>query len=359
MIGTTLKVGMDTTAVTRGLGRISRGFGRFGRQVGIGAARQIGARATDMLGRVVYAVPNAIRDTADYVSGLTDMATQTGVSVNKLVELEEMFRIAGVNARDTSKAVSQLAESLYRARTESGPTKKAINALGFSAQEFKNLDVHESFFKIGEKIRDMGNHTEGVETAMKDLFGAREGFQLLRLFKDLDYSIAKAASNAKPLTEMFGADKQLATNVDAFADAMGRFEMTKRKFSLVLIDSLMKALDTNFMDELFDIIQSSDFTKALEQTVNDLAELFKMLRTEGIQAVFTTGIEKLSKLIGEGIAAGLQQSLDGTILGKLLGGGRSKETAQLNFQMLEGTVGRIESLVAKATNKLPITPAYA
>jgi hypothetical protein len=93
-IGTTLKVGFDAAAVRKGfsgLGGMFSGAMRGFRQIGIGAARDVGARMTDLLGRVLMAVPQGIKETLDWAGNLTDTRLSTAIqtSINNAIRQQE------------------------------------------------------------------------------------------------------------------------------------------------------------------------------------------------------------------------------------------------------------------------------
>ena len=52
-INTTVKVGFDGTAVKSGLKNIGGMFGKFSKEVGIGATRKVGELGTDLLGKTL------------------------------------------------------------------------------------------------------------------------------------------------------------------------------------------------------------------------------------------------------------------------------------------------------------------
>ena len=79
MIGSTVKLGFDATAVQRGLGGLGGLFGRIGRQIGIGGLRQAGAQVTDLMGRIAMAAPMAMKEMMDWAGNMTDMSAQTGI----------------------------------------------------------------------------------------------------------------------------------------------------------------------------------------------------------------------------------------------------------------------------------------
>ena len=351
MIGTTLKVGMDTSRVTRGLSKISRGFGAFSKQVGIGAARRVGERMTDLAGRLVMAVPGAIRDTADYVSELSDLSVKTDMSVKSLVELQEMFRVSGVQASDTTRVISQMADRLYEARTVGGMAKEALNELGFSAQEFKDKKLDESFFMIGKRIAEIAKNGDMQKATglAAEIFGMKGGAELLKFFGDMDANIIKAQQNVKGLVFDLG-EKGLVGSIDAFADAMGRFEMFRMRLGIGLISTLEKTFGAGYLDKFYDFL-NNDVVPVVLQIAKTFGDFIQSIRESGdpLRAI-SDSLGNISKSIGKAIGDGFRESLGEianpkNILKGFLGGKTASrqeslaETNRLLASILEKTPG--------------------
>lgn len=336
MIGTTLRVGMDTSRVTRGLSRISRGFGAFSKQVGIGAARRVGERMTDLAGRLAMAVPGAIRDTADYVSTLSDLSVKTGMSVKSLVELQEMFRVSGVQASDTTRVISQMADRLYEARTVGGMAKEALNELGFSAQDFKDKDLDEAFFMIGKRISELPDMQKATGLAA-EIFGMKGGAELLKFFKDMEPNIEKAQKNIAGLNLDLGQDG-LVGRLDSFADAMGRFEAFRMRLGIGLITTMQKVFGENFLDKLYDFLNRDVVPVVLHiaKTFGDFIQ--KIRESEDPLKAISDSLGNIAKSIGKAIGDGFRESLGEIVSPKnllkgLIGGptaGRQESLAETN-----------------------------
>ena len=351
MIGTTLKVGMDTSRVTRGLSKISRGFGAFSKQVGIGAARRVGERMTDLAGRLAMAVPGAIRDTSDYVSTLSDLSVKTGMSVKSLVELQEMFRVSGVQASDTTKVISQMADRLYEARTVGGMAKEALNELGFSAQDFKDKKLDESFFMIGKRVAEIAKSGDMQKATglAAEIFGMKGGAELLKFFGDMDANIAKAQNNVKGLNLDLGEDG-LVGSIDAFADAMGRFEAFRMRLGIGLITTMQKVFGEGYLDKLYDFM-NNDVVPVVLHIAKTFGDFIQKIRESGdpLKAI-SDSLGNIAKSIGKAIGDGFRESLGEiasprNLIKGLFGGptaGRQEslgETNRLLARILEKTPG--------------------
>ena len=89
MIGSIVRLMFDASAVQRGLAGLGGMFGRMGRQIGIGGLQRVGHQITDLMGRMIVALPMAGKELLDWAGNLNDMSMQTGISVDRLMLMEE------------------------------------------------------------------------------------------------------------------------------------------------------------------------------------------------------------------------------------------------------------------------------
>lgn len=296
-IGTTLTVGFDANAVRKGfagLGGMFSGAMRGFRQIGIGAARDVGARMTDMLGRVLMAVPQGIKDTLDFAGDLDDMSQQTGMSVEKLVLLGEALRLSGAEARDTSMMISRFADNLGTAMRELGPAQDAIHKLGFKVSEFRGMALDEAFEKIGIRAGEMSWGMGELESTMADLFGAKMGYKLIRFFKNFDSQSKQAEKNVGALSKRMG---QNAASYAETGDKLDRFANRWRELMTLIIDA---GADTGigWADDFFESMSPEKIRTTFTFLREEIAGLFK---GDGISGM----LEGIGKQIGDGIKSSL------------------------------------------------------
>lgn len=346
---------MDTSAVTRGLSKISRGFGAFSKQAAIGATRRVGEKLTDLAGRLVMAVPGAIKDTANFVSNLSDLERKTGMSAQQLVVLGEKMRLAGVETTDVSDSISNLAEKLYEAQTEGGTVKKALNDLGFSAQEFKNKNLDESFEMIGRKVETLSDDQLPKMTwALAQIFGGDVGMEMVKMFRNYDEFVSEATHNTKGLNEQLGKEGVVG-RVDDMSKAMGRFQNFRMRLGLGLIDTMEKIFDVGFMDKFFDFL-NNDVVPVVLNIAETFGNFVKEMRESGDPLkVIAESLKNLGTMIGEAIANGFKASMGDMFklpeLPKLFGGGG--RTA------MGGGDSEVIKYLASIDRKTPVEPTFA
>jgi len=297
-IGTTLKVGFDAAAVRKGfsgLGGIFSGAMRGFRQIGIGAARDVGARMTDMLGRFVMAVPEGIKETLDWAGDLDDMSQQTGMSVEKLVLLGEALRLAGGEGINASMMISRFADNLGTAMRETGAAQNAIHKLGFKVSEFKGIALDEAFEKIGVRAGEMSWGMGELESTMADLFGTKMGYKLIAFFRNFDTQSKQAEKNVGSLSRVMGKKASLYADM---GDKIDRFKMKWTELMAIIIDVTNSLFGTDWIDKMFDSLNADK----VRTFMIDVRDGFKIVMTKDF---WRSIMGDFGRAIGDGIKASI------------------------------------------------------
>jgi hypothetical protein len=323
MIGTTFKLGFDGSSVSRGLGNLTRGIGKGLGRIGIGAMERVGHKMTDLMGRIVMAVPDAVKETADWAGSLIDMSNATGMSISDLVILEEKFRLAGVSAAESGLVVSKFAKNLKEAASEGGPAADALRSLGFDGQFGVGKTLMESFDQVMERISRMDPAVHNLEGIMSDLFGAKLGYQMLKLFRDAEAVTKQAENNVKGIAKTMGDGG--ASKLDKWGEAMGRFENFKRSLISIGMEEFFNVGGgPGGPDAFFDKFDPEKLRPKIQEISRMLQNTFTYFREgAGLSGI----IKDIGNSIGRSIAEGLNESFQGTPLGKAfkyLGGGGNK-----------------------------------
>jgi hypothetical protein len=308
MIGTTVKVGFDSTAVGRGMSNMGRMLGRGLGRIGIGAMERVGHRVTDLMGRIVMAIPDALRETTDWAGNMTDMSAQTGMSVESLVVLEEKLRLAGASANDTSRIISTLNSRVHEAATENGSAAEAMRKLGINIQDIAGATPEQAFNMIGQQVASLGNDFQGLENIMGDLFGARMGFKLIRFFKTYDESTARAQKS----TGQFGKvlNNGLAMQMDEFSDALGRATNLKRQLASIVLDEMFRVTGgSGGVDKIFDFLDPEKIRPKVTELFNMIGRNLEVFMSQDISASFGDIFRNIGKQLGEGIKESFGDSM--------------------------------------------------
>lgn len=295
-IGTTVKVGFDASAVRAGMGGLKGLFSgamRGMRQVGIGAARQIGAGATDLLGRILMAIPEGIKETMDWAGSMNDMSTQTGLSVSKLIVLEEALRNSGAEVADTSRLISTFAQNLGEAMRETGPAQDAIHRMNLKVSEFKGMAIDEAFEKVGTAASGMSWGMGELESVMSDLFGAKMGLNQMRFFKDIQGNMVEAEKNVGRFARRMDVSAPI---YDQMSDNLGRFQMRWRETMAIIVDEAVGMFGKDWIDQMFDFLDPEKVRQAFSAFKEELTRMMS-----GDFSSWTTMFQALGRQIGEGI----------------------------------------------------------
>ena len=297
-IGTKVVVGFDASAVRAGMGGLKGLFSgamRGMRQVGIGAARQVGAGMTDMLGRIVMAIPEGIKETMDWAGSMNDMSAQTGLSVSKLILLEEALRNSGAEVADTSRMISTFAQNLGEAMRETGPAQDAIHRMNLKVSEFKGMAIDEAFEKVGTAASSMSWGMGELESVMSDLFGAKMGLKQMRFFKDIQGNMVEAEKNVGRFARRMDVSAPI---YDQMSDNLGRFQMRWRETMAIIVDEAVGMFGKDWIDQMFDFLDP--------EKIRGIISNVKAGITEMMSADFWKGLLKdAGRVIGDGIRESL------------------------------------------------------
>lgn len=331
-VGTTFKLGFDGTSVARGLGGITKTLGKVGGQIGIGMARQVGAKMTDTLGRVLSAVPELLGNTLDWSGELQDTSQNLDVTTTKLVELGEALRLGGAEGLDTNRMIITLAKNLEDAgeaatgaseglgslmdspasyaamsrhlesiKDEATPAAEALKKLGLNAADFKGLKPDESFAKIGKRIQELGSsmNTGQIANILSELFGGKISTKLVGFFRSFDSNMQQAQNNVAGLAAWA---KDGAGALDDFGDALGRFETFKRSLGTIALDEISTIFGGGEgINKIFDDLDPEKFRQPIHDFMKMLHDSWSYMMENGIGNSVKELLREAGKAFGEGI----------------------------------------------------------
>ncbi|WP_205955056.1 hypothetical protein [Pantoea stewartii] len=137
-----------------------------------------GLAALGVAGASVSLAMAAITKTADYVHGLNEISTNTGVTVENLQRLEQQFRATGISAEkfgDMNKdALDKLGDSF---RNGKGGVADDLKEWGISLKEYTKYAgdaeggikaIIETFYKLREAGKSQAEITNAMETMASD-----------------------------------------------------------------------------------------------------------------------------------------------------------------------------------------------
>lgn len=311
MIGTTFKIGFDASAVQRGLSHVGGLMSRFGRQVAIGGARQIGAGAVTGITALVDKIASSVPDMLDWTGELVDMSAQTNVAIQDLLVLQRAFELAGASVGDSSKMISVMRKNLRDAAKEDGPVRDALHKIGLQAKDLDMMGPVEQFQKIGQALTALGPEFKDFEDVSTTIFGGKMGYKMIRFFKDMEGSMSQAKNDVGNFgTESLDTIKSL----ESLGDALSRMQLATRKGMVNLAEGLFGVDNLQKGSEL--VNQFFDGFDAMSGKIRDIGNqirealkgAWKTIDEKGIGSAIGGMLENIGESIGKGIMRALSSA---------------------------------------------------
>jgi hypothetical protein len=151
------------------------------------------------------------KDVLDFAGTLEDLSAQTGISTTGLQKFDLAFSQAGVTMETVAAASAKLANNLIGGDKS---TVAALQQLGLSVKDLKQLAPEDQFLKVADAIGQIANPTERAYAAMQ-VFG-KGGVELL---KGLDGHLADTVAQFEKLGLI--VDEKTVKAIDDFGDQLG------------------------------------------------------------------------------------------------------------------------------------------
>lgn len=211
-----------STSSAGGFGKVSIAFGAVAAAVGAAGA---------VVGGAAMGMWKAMSEGG----ALVDLSEQTGVGIEKLMQLRIAFEQAGMSADDLQPVINKLQKSIVGAASGSGPAAAALQQLGLSAQELGAMDAEGQLAAVGDAISKIENPTQKAAVAM-ELFG-KSGGKMLALF---------ASGGLDAAAEALGQQgKIMAANAGVFdkvTDTLGTAAIKLRGFFVGMASAIAPEL---------------------------------------------------------------------------------------------------------------------
>lgn len=306
MIGTTLKLGFDGKAAITGLNNVSNIMGRMGRQVGIGALRKAGEGVTDMIGKIVTAIPGAISQFRDLNGELYDMSRTFGVPIEKLMQMRETFRLAGTDVDDATRSLAIFGKNLQTAATDGGDVgdmlDKVFGVQGAALYAFNpGADIVDKMRAVFNAINSGSLTIEERSEAMMTIFG-RSGTKFMATMSD-PKAWDEAKNNVGKLAKSISDTASASDDAD---DAWGRWKNSVTEFGKIFSDALDEIFGgANGVDDMFNRMDVS----AIKPLADELAKLAKTTLNFIIAPDLLGRIKKIFSDAGDSIYNSIRDSI--------------------------------------------------
>jgi hypothetical protein len=326
-INTTVKVGFDGTAVKTGLKNIGGMFGKFSKEVGIGAARKVGEFGADWVGKSIQFLVEGTTAIFNYAGELKDLSALTGESAQELMILNEQLRLAGVEGGESGKQLLTLEKAIYDSveaakKGEKDDVWNIFNDLGLTLADLMRMKPAAQIEAIFSAMSAKNVPKETANAYVGTLFGGVKGaLKYGKVFADgMAESRQVAINNLGPLLKM--TDKYIA-GLEAAGDETGRFKNAQLQLSSAFVKGLTAdntgQIVAKSLKMFFDDIGKA--AELLERAGRVLRNTFIYINEVGFGKVFDdlkTGFigwaEDIGARIGQAIKDAIKSLVAGTPL---------------------------------------------
>ena len=173
--------------------------------------------------RAVTFAADGLRNALQLGDDLVDLNAQTGIAIDKLMELQLAFDLNGMKADQLQPVIAKLQRSIADAASGSDEAALKFARMGIKISDIQGLTADEQLMKVGEAILKIQNPAARSAAAM-DIFG-KAGARLLSVF---------AAGGMDEVRAMLGIQSELLLqNAGVFgraSDLLGLAGMKMRGF---------------------------------------------------------------------------------------------------------------------------------
>lgn len=167
----------------------------------------------------VGAIALIIRKQLKAIDTLGKFSAAIGVSVDQLQAMRLAANIAGIEQDKLDKALKRMIKSVSDGVNGLSTAVRAFDALGLSADDLARLDPAEIFKRIADAVQDAGGNIKTLGAIM-DIFGARNGAELIQLLKEGREGVEAFEREIEALG--LGLSRIDVAQVEAANDAMTR-----------------------------------------------------------------------------------------------------------------------------------------
>ena len=236
---------------------------------------------------------------------LVDLNAQTGVAIDKLMELQMAFDLNGMKAEQVQPVLSKMQRMIADAGSGSAEAAAKFAMMGISITEIQGLNADEQLMKIGEAITEIQNPAQRSAMAM-EIFG-KSGAKLLSVF---------AAGGMDEVRKVLGNQAALLLeNAGVFGKASDILGLTGNK-----IRGFFVGIASEIVPPLMGLLQQAeklDFSKIGAEIGKEINMTF----------LFVKEIAIFMKSIADMVVTAFSKAAEilfapAMLLGKLLGGDR-------------------------------------
>lgn len=259
----TIKLGLDSSEVKRGIAKTKDGFRQMGKQVKLAFAAA-GAAAVGYF--------NKFRQEMDRISKL---ATQLDATTDAIQRVGLAAQLAGSDLETAANGIKRMIRGLVEAERGSKTYEQALSALGLKAEELLNMGMEEQLLELSRAYVAAGAGGREL-AAVQELMG-RQGAELIPLLQQGPDALREAMQDAKvvsgeTIAEMVRLNDELTKAENAWKAGFGK--------AVVYVTRVIKSMQLQ-MQTYFSII-AVGIQGAIEQ-FSLLGDLMKKVMQGDVQ----------------------------------------------------------------------------
>jgi TP901 family phage tail tape measure protein len=199
-------------------------FGEKTKEIG-SAVAMAGAAVAAFGGAIVGAAAVSVAAFSKIAGDFSDLAAQTGLTVELMSELETALKDAGSSVEEFAKSAVKMQRAISEANSGSKSAAETLARLGLSASDLINLSADEQFLKIADALAKVKNPTDRLSLAM-ELFG-KSAYKMLPVLEAGGAGIEEFRKKARDMGfslkgETADAADALGTQIEVLQDQFGR-----------------------------------------------------------------------------------------------------------------------------------------
>lgn len=210
-----------------GLRKAEKRLEVFGEKVKeIGSAVAMAGAGMAAFGAAIVAAAGASVAAFTKIAGdFSDLAAQTGLSVELMSELETALKDAGSSVEEFAASSIKMKKAIYEASTGGKAAAETMALLGLNAAELVNLSADEQFLRIADALSRLQNPTQRTAIAL-ELFG-KSAYKMLPVLEAGRGGIEEFRKKARQMGfslsgETADAADALGTQIEILQDQFGR-----------------------------------------------------------------------------------------------------------------------------------------
>jgi len=242
-----VRVGADTSGLTKGLNDADSKLQKFGASAGAAVGKMAALGAAAIAAGAAIGGALAAKGFAA-VDMLDEMSEKAGTSAKSLQSLQMALGEAGIDSDKTQAAIQKLNVALGDAQSGNAKAQATFDKLGLSVQELAGMDADQRFAAIADSVSQYGNAADRAAIS-SDIFGQKVGPDLAAAFAQGGDSIRQASADLEAMG-LAMSDIDAASVANAM-DAFGRAQMVVDGVANTLaveLAPLLEAISKTFIE---------------------------------------------------------------------------------------------------------------